>query len=237
MFIVRPEDQARHGDGPQQVVEVGLRRRRPAWCRAWRGSSGRSLPGCGRTARAGRAIASSASIRSSRVSPMPIRMPVVNGTCSSPASRDRLQPHRRLLVGRAVVHAALSRTAARWSLSSMMPWLARDLAQRRDLLARHDAGIGVRQQAGLAQHQRAHRGEIGDRRLVAERVERLARRAVAQLGLVAEREQRLVAAGRLAGAGDRQAPRRATDRPAGRRAASRRRCSSGRRRGTAGSAG
>src|SRR5215470_1239792 len=37
------------------------------------------------------AIASSASIRSSRVSPMPIRMPVVNGTFSSPARLETLR--------------------------------------------------------------------------------------------------------------------------------------------------
>ena len=57
---------------------------------------------------------------------------------------------------------------------------------------------------GLAQDQRAHRGEIIDRRLVAEPVERAPRRLVFQLRLVAEREQRLLAAGVPARARDRQ---------------------------------
>ena len=78
----------------------------------------------------------------------------------------------------------------------------RHLAQAGDLLARHHAGIGMRQQPGLAQHQRAHRGEIGDRRFVAERLQCVARRLVSQLRLVAQREQRLGATGGRAGAGD-----------------------------------
>ena len=85
-----------------------------------------------------------------------------------------------------------------------MPWLAVTARSAGDLGARHDARIGVRQQAGLAQHQSAHRGEIRDRRLVAERRQRLARGVVAQLRLVAEGEQRLGAARRRAGPGDGQ---------------------------------
>ena len=60
----------------------------------------------------------------------------------------------------------------------------------------------MRQQSGLAQHERAHRLKIIDGGLVSERVQRLARRAIAQLRLVAEREQRLRAAGGRSGAGD-----------------------------------
>ena len=36
----RPEDQARHGDGPDLLLERGLGAPRPCACRAWRGSSG-----------------------------------------------------------------------------------------------------------------------------------------------------------------------------------------------------
>ena len=90
-----------------------------------------------------------------------------------------------------------------------------DLAQAGDVLARHHAGIDVRQQAGLVEHQLAHRGQIVDRRGVAQRGERIARRRVAQLGLVAEREQRFVCSRRgCAGAGDLQHLVRATDRRA-----------------------
>ena len=68
----------------------------------------------------------------------------------------------------------------------------------------HDSGIGVRQQSGLAQHERAHRLKIIDGGFVSERVQRLPGGAVAQLRLVAEREKRLGAAGGRSGAGDRE---------------------------------
>ena len=127
----------------------------------------------------------------------------MNGTAASPAARDGREPHRRQLVGRAEMRPA----AARQPLGGGFQHQAlrhRHRAQARDLVRRHHAGIEVRQEAGLAQHQRGHRGEIGDRAVVAEPRQLLARRAVAQLGLVAEREQRLLAAGRGARARDRQ---------------------------------
>ncbi len=114
---------------------------------------------------------------------------------------DRLQPHRRLFVGRAKMHAALfaQPLAGRFQHDALA---GGNRAQAHDLLARHDAGIGVRQQAGLAQHEAAHGREILDRGLVAERRQRLTRRGVAQLGLIAQGEQRLGAARRGAGAGN-----------------------------------
>ena len=144
---------------PQQIVEIGFRRRRPLRVRAWRGSSARSLPGCGRGAHAGRGSRCSDSSRSARVSPMPIRMPVVNGTASSPAMPHHLQPHRGRLVGRAVMHAArlAQPLAAQFQHDAHA---GRHLAQRRDLVARHHAGIDVRQQPGLLQHQRAHLAQV-----------------------------------------------------------------------------
>src|SRR5437899_1187080 len=57
---------------------------------------------------------------------------------------------------------------------------------------------------GFLEDGRGSAGEVLERRLAAERGELLARDAVAELGLVAEREERLVAAGSGAGAGDRQ---------------------------------
>ena len=114
-----------------------------------------------------------------------------------------LQPHRRRLVGRAVVHAArlAQPVAARFQHDAHA---RRHLAQRSDLVARHHAGIDVRQQPGLLQHQRAHLAQIGDGRIVPERRQRLARGAVAQFRLVAQGEQRLGAARRGAGASDAQ---------------------------------
>ncbi len=48
----------------------------------------------------------SESSRSARVSPMPIRMPVVNGHRQFSGQPDRFQPTLRQLVGRAEMHAA-----------------------------------------------------------------------------------------------------------------------------------
>ncbi len=60
----------------------------------------------------------------------------------------------------------------------------------------------MREQAGLGEHGLGHLGEIGERRGMPQPVEFLARHAIAQLRLVAEGEQGLLAAGLLAGAGD-----------------------------------
>ena len=60
-------------------------------------------------------IASSDSIRSRRVSPMPIRIPVVNGTAASPASRN-VSSRRRALVRRAEVRPAARRQPSRRGL-------------------------------------------------------------------------------------------------------------------------
>ena len=125
-------------------------------------------------------------MRSRRVSPMPIRMPLVNGTAASPAARDRLEAHRRVLVGRAEMRrrrGARSRSAA---LSSMMPCDTETGRSRSMSARRHDPWVQMRQEPGLAQHQLRHLGEIGQRRRVAEPRQRVARRAIAQLGLVAQ---------------------------------------------------
>ena len=67
-------------------------------------------------------------------------------------------------------------------------------AQARHVLARHHAGVDVRQQPRFPQHELAHRLQIVERGGMAERGKRLARGCVAQLGLVAESEQRLLEA-------------------------------------------
>ena len=77
-----------------------------------------------------------------------------------------------------------------------------DLAQREQLVVVEDARVRVGQQPGLAQHLARDVREVGGGRLEAEARELLASRAVAQLGLVAEREERLAAAGRDALARD-----------------------------------
>ena len=67
-----------------------------------------------------------------------------------------------------------------------------------------EPGIDVRQQAGFVEDEAGHFGEIRQRRLVAEACELFARAAIAKLRLVAEREQRFLAAGVAPGARDRQ---------------------------------
>ena len=66
----------------------------------------------------------------------------------------------------------------------------------------HDARVEVRQQAGLLQHPDRHRAHVGERVVVAVRVEPLAGLVPAVLGPVAEGEQRLLAAQRRALPGD-----------------------------------
>ena len=146
-------------------------------------------------------MAKSASRRSARVSPMPIRMPVVNGTLEFPREPQRLEARLGPLVGRAVMDSARLAQALAQRFQHD-PLTGRDCPQARYLGTAHHSGIGVRQEAGLAQHKRAHRLKIIDGGLVSERVQRLASRAIAQLRLVAEREQSLRAAGGRSGAGD-----------------------------------
>src|SRR5581483_3859542 len=74
--------------------------------------------------------------------------------------------------------------------------------QRADVCERQDPGIDVRQEAGLVHDEPRAAREVLERRLATERRELLARDAVAKLRLVPQREQRLAAAGRGAGAGD-----------------------------------
>ena len=117
--------------------------------------------------------------------------------------RDGGEPHGRHLVGRAEMGTALLRQTLRGGLQHD-PLRHRDPAQTLHVVEAHDAGIEVGQEPGLLEHQLRHGGEIIERRGMAELVQRLARGAVAQLRLVAEREQRLAAAGARTGLRNRQ---------------------------------
>ena len=116
---------------------------------------------------------------------------------------DGGEPHGRELVGRAEVRAAAAREPFRRRLQHR-PHRERVRAERADVVARQHAGVQVRQQARLVEHRLGGAGEVLERRRAAERGQLLARRPVPQLRLVAEREQRLAAAGGRAGAGDVQ---------------------------------
>ena len=81
--------------------------------------------------------------------------------------RDGLEAHGRALVGRTeMCPAALAEPLGRAFQHDALRH--RDLAQRADLLRGEHARIDVRQQRRLAEHQGAHLGEIADRGLVAE---------------------------------------------------------------------
>ena len=145
-------------------------------------------------------------MRSSRVSPMPIRMPVVNGTRSSPAIRIVSSRAAGILVGRAEVRAARSHSRAD-ALSSMMPCETDTVRSATARRASMHPGLTCGSSPVSSSTSAPPRP---DRQswCVTERVELFARSAVAQLGLVAQSEQRLLAAGRLPGRAI-PAPRRA----------------------------
>ena len=147
--------------------------------------------------------------REERVDPLLARLPDPDEDPARERDRelareaDRLETPRRDLVGRGPVRPALLAEPLRRRLEHD-PHRGGDRPQRFQLRARHDPGIEVRQQARLLEHEPRAALEVLERRLAAERAQLLARDLVAQLRLVAEREERLVAAGRRARARDRE---------------------------------
>ena len=91
------------------------------------------------------ASASSEATRSSSVSPMPTRIPLVNGIRSSPASSIVSSRRAGCLVGEPAwtLHQALGDRLQHQALRGG------HLAQAGQVLAREDAEVGVRQQAAL----------------------------------------------------------------------------------------
>ena len=146
-------------------------------------------------------IARSDSIRSRRVSPMPMRIPEVNGTRSSPARRSVASRTFGPLVRGPVVDAAALAEPRRSALEHD-PGRYRHRTQPAKVVGGEHARIHVREEPGLLEDDPAHGDEIVDGGLVPEAGELLARRPVAELRLVAEGEERLAAAGPFAGLGD-----------------------------------
>ncbi len=109
-------------------------------------SSGGSPPGCGRSARAARASASSDSTRSSSVSPMPTRIPLVKGIFSSPAASIVASRFAGCLVGEPAWTVSISRSETD---SSIRPWRGGHLAQPRQVVAVEHAEVRVGQDAAL----------------------------------------------------------------------------------------
>ena len=117
-----------------------------------------------------------------------------------PGQPDGLQARVRLLVGRAVMRLARLQQAPGRALQHQ-PLRRAHLPQREQLGARDDAGIGVRQQAGGVEDGMRRGHQVRHRRGMPQRVQLGAGLRIAQLGLVAQREQRLAAARRGAAAG------------------------------------
>ena len=109
-------------------------------------SSGGSPPGCGRGARCTSASASSEAMRSSSVSPMPTRMPLVNGILSSPAASIVSRRRAGCLVGEPAWTVSISRSEIDSSISPCDAVTSRSRARSS---RREHAEVRVRQDAAL----------------------------------------------------------------------------------------
>jgi hypothetical protein len=114
---------------------------------------------------------------------------------------DRLEPAGGDLVRRGPVRPAARPEPPCRGLEHD-PHRRRYRPERLELFAGHHARIEMRQEAGFLEDEAGAALEVPERRLAAERPELLAGDLVAKLGLVAEREQRLAAAGGGTGARD-----------------------------------
>ena len=124
---------------------------------------------------------------------MPIRMPLVNGIASSPASRIVSSRTAGTLSGEAQCGPPFSDSRSD-TVSSMIPIDADTGLSSSSSAAAHHARIEMRKHSGLVEHAAGTVGEILDGRCEAELRELLARHSIAQLRLVSEREEGLGAA-------------------------------------------
>ncbi len=148
-------------------------------------------------------IASSASIRSSRVSPMPMRIPVVKGMRSSPARRIVSSRTAGRLSGEPKCGPPRSERRSD-AVSSMIPCDAvtsRSAASSSRVIT---PGLACGSRPVSSSTRPAHAHEVLDRRLAAELGQLFPRGAVPPLRLVPEREQCLPATGGCAGPRDVQ---------------------------------
>ena len=133
---------------------------------------------------------------------MPIRMPVVNGTAAAAGVLEHPQPDRGVLVRAAEVRPALlGEQPGRGGLQHHAH-RRRDRLEPLEVLPGQHARVEVRQQAGLLQHPDRHGPDVGQRVVVAVRVQPFPGLRPAVLGPVAQGEQRLLAAQRRPLGGD-----------------------------------
>ena len=134
-----------------------------------------------------------------RSSPMPTRIPVVKGMWSSPAASRVARRRAGSLSGRAAMRVEILRQRLDHHALA-----GRDGPQGGELLGEEGAGVGVGEEAGLLQYESAHVDEVVDSGGETVVLQPCLRQRVAQLGALAQGEERLVATGFLAGAGDAQ---------------------------------
>ena len=154
--------------------------------------------------RAVRRIANSDSARSAMVSPMPTRMPVVNGIVLRPASSSTRSRTAGSLSGEPKCAPPGSVKIAVDVVSSIIPMDGATGLSRCISSQLITPGVEVRQQPGLLQHPDRHRPQVGQRAVVAVAVQPFPGLRPAVLRPVAEGEQRLLAAERRALPGDLQ---------------------------------
>ena len=147
--------------------------------------------------------ASSASIRSSRVSPIPMRIPLVNGIASSPASRIVSRRRAGQLVRRGPVRPAPRAEPLRGRLEHdpHRGETGRSASSSARVIT---PGLRCGRRPVSSSTSRAQRSRYSSVVAQPSARELLARDLVAQLGLVAEREERLAAARGGTGARDRE---------------------------------
>ncbi len=145
------------------------------------------------------AMASRASTRSARSSPMPTRIPVVKGMASSPGGVEGGQPPlRRLVRGTPVGGQILPQGFDHHPLAGA------DGAQLSQLLGKKSARVGVGQQPGLVEHGAAHRRQVVDGRAITVRFQPIPGYRIPIFRSLTEGEEGLVAAGFRSLPGDLQ---------------------------------
>ena len=123
----------------------------------------------------------------------------MNGMWSSPGRLECGQAPRRLLVGGAAMRVEILRQRLDHHALA-----GRHGPQGGELLRKEGAGVGVGEEAGFLQYESAHVDEVVDSGGETVVLQPFLRQRVAQLGALAQGEERLVATGFLAGAGDAQ---------------------------------
>jgi len=198
---VRPEDEPRHGEGPEQVVE------------GWLGRVPHRDPRLGAEVLDDDLLDVPVPLvevadRDERVHALPGRLADADEQARRerdaelPGERDRPDPPRGHLVRRTVVgHTALEEPV-RESLEHQ-PHAHVDLTQRGQVTLGHDAGVRVRQQGRFLQNGLAHGVQVRQRRTVAVPSEELAMRREQRLRFVAEREEGFFGAEPAARLGER----------------------------------